>query len=140
MMPDFACCEAQTSHHNRRMPRKSAAKKIRPATPLLLVGAHTPEVDRRAALLAQRGYAVTRAENICFAEMFAAEQYFDAAVYDASISQDEQTSLARIMRVRWPWMKLVRCGQMPRFADPDLYDAWSLSEETLPDDIGQTLI
>ncbi len=122
------------------MPRKSASKKSVSAIPLLLVGADSAEMDRKAALLSAHGYLVTRAENICYAEMFAAEQYFEAAVYDSSLDMQEQISLARIMRVRWPWMRLVRCGPMPAHADPNLFDAWSMSEDRLPQDIESTLV
>lgn len=122
------------------MSRKNPSKKPISAIPLLLVGSDSAELDRKAALLAAHGYVVTRAENICYAEMFAAEQYFEAAVYDSSLDTQEQISLARIMRVRWPWMRLVRCGPMPAHADPDLFDAWSLSEERLPQDVESTLV
>jgi hypothetical protein len=122
------------------MSRKSARKKSVSSIPLLLVGADSAEVDRKAALLHAHGYAVTRAESICHAEVFAAEQYFEAAVYDGSLDLQEQISLARIMRVRWPWMRLVRCGPMPAHADPGLFDAWSLSEERLPQDVESTLV
>jgi DNA-binding NtrC family response regulator len=122
------------------MPRKNPSKKPVSAIPLLLVGSDSAELDRKTALLTAHGYAVTRAENICYAEMFAAEQYFEAAVYDSSLDTQEQVSLARIMRVRWPWMRLVRCGPMPAHADPDLFDAWSLSEERLPQDVESTLV
>ncbi|ACO33059.1 MULTISPECIES: hypothetical protein [Acidobacterium] len=122
------------------MPRKNPSKKPVTAIPLLLVGSDSAELDRKAALLTAHGYVVTRAENICYAEMFAAEQYFEAAVYDSSLDTQEQISLARIMRVRWPWMRLVRCGPMPAHADPDLFDAWSLSEERLPQDVESTLV
>jgi hypothetical protein len=122
------------------MARKSASKKSVPAIPLLLVGSNSAEMDRKAALLHAHGYVVTRAENICYAEMFAAEQYFEAAVYDVSLDAQEQISLARIMRVRWPWMRLVRCGPMPVHADPDLFDAWSMSEDRLPQDVESALV
>uniref|UniRef100_A0A7V5CSK9 Response regulatory domain-containing protein n=1 Tax=Acidobacterium capsulatum TaxID=33075 RepID=A0A7V5CSK9_9BACT len=122
------------------MPRKNPSKKPVSAIPLLLVGSDSAELDRKTALLSSHGYVVTRAENICYAEMFAAEQYFEAAVYDSSLDTQEQISLARIMRVRWPWMRLVRCGPMPAHADPDLFDAWSLSEERLPQDVESTLV
>ena len=38
---------------------------------------------------------VTRADNVCYAEMYADTQHFKAAVYDQSLSQEEQASLAR---------------------------------------------
>ena len=108
--------------------------------PLLLVSAPSAETDRKASLLEANGFVVTRADTICHAEMLAAEQYFDCAVYDATITPQEQVSLARIMRVRWPWMRLISMGQLPANFDPDLFDNWSASEETLPTTLNQVLI
>jgi hypothetical protein len=114
--------------------------KLQSMVPLLLVGAPGAETDRKASLLEANGFTVTRADTICHAEMFAAEQYFDAAVYDSSIHPQEQVSLARIMRVRWPWMRLISMGHLPANFDPDLFDNWSASEETLPNTLNQVLI
>jgi hypothetical protein len=122
------------------MPYKRAGVKPKVTVPLLLVAAPGPEADRKASLLEANGFLVTRADNICYAELFAAEQYFDAAVYDSSITPQEQVSLARIMRIRWPWMRLVSMGYLPANFDPDLFDTWSASEETLPTALNQVLI
>lgn len=122
------------------MPPQRAPGKQKPAIPLLLVGMPIPQTDRKASLLESSGFTVTRAENICYAELFAAQQYFDAAVYDDSIPPQEQISLARIMRVRWPWMRLISMGTLPTNFDPDLFDTWSASEENLPTALHQVLI
>ena len=122
------------------MPRKRVGMKVQSMVPLLLVGVPGAETDRKASLLEAGGFLVTRADSICHAEMFAAEQYFDAAVYDDSIQPQEQISLARIMRVRWPWMRLISMGHLPANFDPDLFDSWSASEENLPAALNQALI
>lgn len=122
------------------MPRKRAGTKPKVTVPLLLVAAPSPEADRKASHLEANGFLVTRADNICYAELFAAEQYFDCAVYDNSITPQEQVSLARIMRIRWPWMRLISMGHLPANFDPDLFDTWSASEETLPTALHQVLI
>ena len=72
------------------------------------------------------GLAVTRADNVCFAEMYADTQHFTAAVYDHSLSQEEQVSLAQVMRIRWPWMRILRwvSAQDPLLGD-ELFD-WSV--------------
>lgn len=122
------------------MPFKKAGTLNQPAVPLLLVAVPGPQSDRKAALLETSGFTVTRAENVCYAELFAARQHFDAAVYDDSIQPQEQISLARIMRIRWPWIRLISIGQFPANFDPDLFDASSISEENLPTAIYQVLI
>ncbi len=122
------------------MSRKSAAKKSQTKTPLLLVGLPSPETDRKTSLLEANGFTVTRADTICHAELFAAELYFDAAVYDSSVTPQEQISLARIMRVRWPWMRLVSIGHLPPSTDHDLFDARSTTEQTLPTTLHRILI
>jgi DNA-binding NtrC family response regulator len=66
------------------------------------------QADQTEAALRATGLNVTRADNICFAEMFAEAQRFEAAVCDHSLSQEEQVSLARVMRIRWPWMRIIR--------------------------------
>ena len=101
---------------------------------ILVVGASSPELDRRIHLLQSSGCSVTHAESVCHAEMYSEAQYFDAAVYDASLSEVELVSLARIMRVRWPWMRLVRCGGAPiRITRDPLFDAAEASEASLPE-------
>lgn len=122
------------------MPRKRAGSKSQSTVPLLLVGVPSAETDRKASLLEANGFTVTRADTICHAELFAAQQYFDAAVYDISITSQEQVSLARIMRIRWPWMRLISMGQLPANFDPDLFDASATSEANLPAALNQSLI
>ncbi len=86
------------------------------------------------------GYAITHAESICHAEMFSEAQYFDAAVYDETLTEVEQVSLARIMRVRWPWMRLIRCGSFPiKITSDPLFDAMEASEASLPETIERCL-
>lgn len=122
------------------MPFKKAGTPNQPTIPLLLVATPGAQTDRKVALLETSGFSVTRADTICHAEIFAAEQYFDAALYDDSIPAHEQIALARVMRVRWPWMRLVSAGKLPANHDPDLFDASSISEENLPTAIYQVLI
>ena len=99
------------------------------AVPALFVTVPSPQADQTAATLQARGLRITRADNICFAEMYAGAQRFEAAIYDHSLSQEEQVSLARVMRIRWPWMKLLRWVSpgAPLLAD-DLFD-WSVHSE-----------
>jgi hypothetical protein len=84
-------------------------------------------------LLQRAGFHVTHAENICYAELYSETHFFEAAVYDESLSAEEQVSLARVMRVRWPWMRLIRCGHQPfANAEPELFSSMALSEAELP--------
>jgi hypothetical protein len=78
------------------------------ALPTLYVSIPSTQADHTEAELRAKGLNVTRADNICLAEMFAQAQRFEAAVYDHSLSQEEQVSLARVMRIRWPWMRIIR--------------------------------
>ncbi len=78
------------------------------AMPVLFVCSPSAQADQTEAALRAKGLTVTRADNICVAEMFAEAQRFEAALYDQSLSQKEQVSLARVMRIRWPWMRIVR--------------------------------
>jgi hypothetical protein len=94
--------------------------------PLLFVGVPSALADQTTMALEAKGMSVTRADNVCFAEIYADAERFAAAVYDQSLSQDEQASLARVMRIRWPWMRIIRW--VPTGAplmDDDLYD-WSV--------------
>ena len=99
------------------------------AVPALFVTVPSPESDQIALTLQAKGLLITRADNICFAEMYAEAQRFEAAIYDRSLSQEEQVSLARVMRIRWPWMKLLRwvAPGAPLLED-DLFD-WSVHTE-----------
>ncbi len=102
---------------------------------ILLVGPPSPALRRKQTLLQGSGFEITLAENICYAELFAQTQHFDAAVYDDSIPPHEQLSLARLMRIRWPWMRLVSCG-------PDnegLFDAHGSSEARLAEVLRELL-
>ncbi len=118
--------------------------KRKPASPafavsVLLVGSPSAVVDRTESDLSASGFMVTRADNICYAELFAETQYFDAAVYTSSLSPEEQVSLARIMRVRWPWMRLVRCGYKLIPAEDSLFDGAVASEPDLPAKLSSVL-
>src|SRR3984957_5414709 len=62
------------------------------AVPTLLVTIPSAQAERTEALLRSFGLSVTRADNVCFAEMYAEGQHFEAAVYDQSLSQQEQVS------------------------------------------------
>ena len=107
---------------------------------VIVVGVPSPTLDRRIRRLQSSGFSVTHAESICHAEMYSEAQYFDAAVYDDSLSEVEQVSLARIMRVRWPWMRLVRCDSAPiRLTRDVLFDASSASEANLPETLLHSL-
>ena len=80
------------------------------------------------------------AETICHAEVFSESQYFDAAIYDESLTEVEQVSLARIMRVRWPWMRLIRCGYTPlTITDDVVFDATARSEGELAEVVANCL-
>lgn len=106
------------------------------ATSVLLVGPPSPSLSRKQALLQNSGFDITLAENICNAEVFAETQYFDAAVYDDSLPVHEQLSLARVMRIRWPWMRLIACGPAP---SDGLFDANESSEAGLPETLREIL-
>jgi hypothetical protein len=96
---------------------------------VLLIGPSSDSLARKQALLELSGFEIARAENICYAEVFADSRRFDAAVYDDSIPAHEQVALANVMRIRWPWMRLISCG-----ADsaPNLFDALECAESELP--------
>jgi hypothetical protein len=113
------------------------AKRPARAASVLLVGPPSPSLQRKQALLQNSGFEITFAENICYAELFAEIQYFDAAIYDESLPPHEQLSLARVMRVRWPWMRLVACGRPPEKA---IFDAHESSEANLPHTLRKLLI
>jgi hypothetical protein len=111
-----------------------------PTASLLLVGEPSPGMDRKHALLREAGFDVTRADTICHAEVFSESQHFEIAVYDEGLLPEEQISLARVMRVRWPWMRLVRCGHMPLEGEQNLlFDGTAVSESQLPECIERTL-
>jgi hypothetical protein len=93
-------------------------------------------LSKKRALLTDSGFDVTLAENICYAEVFAEAQRFDAAVYDDSLPAHEQVSLARVMRVRWPWMRLIACGPAP---DEGLFDANQSSHADLAETLREVL-
>ncbi len=99
------------------------------AVPALFVTVPSAQADQTALTLQAKGLRVTRADNICFAEMIAQEQRFEAAIYDRSLSQEEQVSLARVMRIRWPWMKLLRwVSPGAPLLEDDLFN-WSVRSE-----------
>ncbi len=124
---------------NEAMPRKPKNEKVQAASPnsVLLVGVLSPALERKQSLLQNHGFDITFAENVCYAEIFAEARHFDAAVYDVSLPIEEQASLARVMRVRWPWMRLISCGTDP--GDGRLFDANESSESQLPETLRQVL-
>ncbi len=101
-------------------------------TSTLFVTIPSAQADQTEAALQAKGLIVTRADNICVAEMMAEGQRYEAAVYDRSITPEEQASLARVMRVRWPWMRLIRylpAGKAPW--DDGLFDCTAVSAAEL---------
>ena len=108
-------------------------KRSRPvAVPTIFVTIPSVQADQTEAALQARGLSITRADNICVAEMYAEAQHFEAAIYDQSLSQEEQVSLARVMRIRWPWMRILRL--VPSGAplvDDALFDLSALSASQL---------
>jgi hypothetical protein len=104
------------------------------AVPTLLVTIPSAQADRTETLLRSFGLSVTRADNVCFAEMYAEGQHFEAAVYDQSLSQQEQVSLAQVMRIRWPWIRIIRLVSSSdlSLADDALFDCIARSESQLP--------
>ena len=105
---------------------KKTKRTRAPSVPLLFVCAPSEQADETSALLQSKGMLVTRADNVCYAEMYADTQMFAAAVYDQSLSQEEQASLARVMRIRWPWMRILRWGADGKpFFEDELFD-WSV--------------
>ena len=108
--------------------------------PLLLVAAPSPIADRMNADLREAGFDVTLAETICHAEILAEAQYFDAAIYQEQLPLHEQISLARVMRVRWPWIRLLRCGHAALdMSEENLFDATASSESQMISCIRQLL-
>jgi hypothetical protein len=105
------------------------------ALPTLFVCIPSTQTDKTDAALRARGLTVTRADNICVAELFAQAQHFETAVYDHSLSQEEQVSLARVMRIRWPWMRIIRWvaagGDLP--VEDGLFDCSAHSASQLAD-------
>jgi hypothetical protein len=100
--------------------------------PTLFVCIPSAQADRTEAALRAKGLTVIRADNICFAEMFAEAQRFEAAVYDQSLSQEEQISLARVTRIRWPWMRIIRwVSSGDPLQDDALFDCSVLSASQL---------
>jgi len=108
-------------------------KRSRPvAVPTIFVTIPSVQADQTEAALQARGLSITRADNICVAEMYAEAHHFEAAIYDQSLSQEEQVSLARVMRIRWPWMRILRL--VPSGAplvDDALFDLSALSASQL---------
>jgi hypothetical protein len=99
------------------------------AVPALFVCTPSARADQTAATLQAKGLSITRADNVCFAEIYADAQRFEAAIYDQSLSQEEQASLARVMRIRWPWMRIMRwVSPGAALLDDDLFD-WSVRSE-----------
>jgi DNA-binding NtrC family response regulator len=103
------------------------------AIAVLFVSLPSAQADQTEAALESLGLSVTRADNICYAEMYAEAQHFEAAVYDQSLTQEEQVSLARVMRIRWPWIRIIRSVSTAAplspvaSADDGLFDCSALS-------------
>jgi hypothetical protein len=109
--------------------------------PTLFVTVPSAQADRTEEVLESLGLSVTRADNICVAEMYSEAQQFEAAVYDQSLTPQEQVSLARIMRIRWPWMRILRLA--PASAPPvdhALFDCTAPSASQLAGCIERSLI
>ena len=81
---------------------------MNPPVPILFVSVPSEQADQTESLLQSLGLSVTRADNICVAEIYADAERYEAAVYDRSLTPEEQVSLARVMRIRWPWMRIIR--------------------------------
>ena len=112
------------------MRQKKSSRRL--AVPALFVTLPSEQADQTEAALQAKGLDVTRAENICYAEMFAEAQRFEAAVYDRSHSQQEQASLARVMRIRWPWMRIIRfVSAGEELLDDALFDCSAVSAAEL---------
>jgi hypothetical protein len=102
------------------------------ALPTLFVCIPSAQADQTESTLRAKGLSVTRADNVCFAEMFAAAQRFEAAIFDQSLSQEEQVSLARVMRIRWPWMRIIRwVSSADPLEDDALFDCSAVSASQL---------
>ncbi len=96
------------------------------AVPALFVTAPSPQADETEKALQAQGLSITRADNICFAEIYADASRFAAAIYDQSLPQHEQISLAQVMRIRWPWMRILRwVSPGAPLENDDLFD-WSV--------------
>jgi hypothetical protein len=129
---------ARKHPENKWMSRKRKTEKTRAASPasILLVGSPSASLDRKHSLLRVSGFEITLAENICLAEVLSETWYFDAAVYDESLLPQEQASLAGIMRIRWPWMRLISCGLD---SGGEIVDARATSESQLEGILRQVL-
>jgi hypothetical protein len=116
-------------------------KNLRAAgVPILFVATPSAQADRIEAALQSMGLSVTRADNICFAEVYAEAQHFAGAVYDQSLSEVEQVSLARVMRIRWPWIRIIRwVAPGNSLSDNTLFDCSALSESQLADCVERSL-
>jgi hypothetical protein len=102
------------------------------ALPTLFVSIPSAQADRTEAGLRERGLLVTRADNVCVAELFAEAERFEVAIYDRSLSQEEQISFARVMRIRWPWMRIIRfSSSIAPLTEDALFDCSALSESQL---------
>lgn len=111
-----------------------------PGIAVLFVTVPSAQADQTEAALALLGLSVTRADNICYAEMYAEAQHFTAAVYDRSLSQEEQVSLAQVMRIRWPWMRIIRSVSSPApRSDDALFDCSAGSQAQLTACVQQSL-
>ncbi len=101
---------------------------MRRETSTLFVSIPSAQADETQAALQAKGLDVTRADNICVAEMLAEAQRFEVAVYDRSLDHEEQASLARVMRIRWPWILLIRLvSRGDALLDDALFDGSAVS-------------
>jgi hypothetical protein len=100
--------------------------------PILFVSIPSAQADKTEAMLQSLGLTVTRADNICVAEIYSEANRFEGAIYDQSLTPEEQISLARVMRVRWPWMRILRLASTSAPPlDQDPFDCSALSESQL---------
>jgi hypothetical protein len=129
---------ARKHPENKWMPRKRTTEKTRAAShaSILLVGSPSASLDRKHSLLRVSGFKITLAENICLAEVLSETCYFDAVVYDESLPPQEQASLAGLMRIRWPWMRLISCGLD---SGGEIVDSRATSESQLAEILRQIL-
>ena len=58
-----------------------------------------------------------------------------------SLSQEEQTSLARVTRIRWPWMRIIRwVSSGDPLLDDALFDCSALSAAQLATCVERSLV
>lgn len=92
---------------------------------LLLLGHLTEHLERRCQLLENHGYQVTVADTLSSIRSQAELQAFDSVVCDDSVSPLEQQALSQVIRLRYPWMQILRLhsdlhsSDIPSLSSPD---------------------